>query len=477
MDGKQIQGSFSRGFISFFGLEPTEEQTEIMLQLTQFVFDHETLKLFVLTGYAGTGKTTLLGAFVKNCVAHRIKVVLLAPTGRAAKVFSNKAQRSAMTIHKRIYRKETGDGGSIHLALAPNNAKNTVFIVDEASMIGDYSITDKGIIGARNLLEDLLEYVYKGENCSLIFVGDEGQLPPVGSDFSPALSEDYLKHTFSGLTLYFGQLKKVLRQADDSDILLNATRLRSAQEFIYPQLKLRKNQDLKKIEGGELLDTLETAYNKYGKDDTIFITRSNKRANQYNQHIRNRILWFEEEICSGDLVMVVKNNYFWLDEKSDAGFIANGEIAMIKRITRIEDLYGFRFAKARVQLIDYPQMGDFETLLLLDTLSVEAPALDRESMKKLFFAIEEDYLDEHNKKKRYEKIMKNPYFNALQIKFAYAITCHKAQGGQWACVFLDHGYLTDEMLDTSFFRWLYTGFTRASEELNLVQFYPEFFEK
>jgi exodeoxyribonuclease-5 len=477
MDTNRFTQSFRRGFASFFCLQATDEQAEVMEHLTRFVVEPVDRKLYVLTGYAGTGKTTLLGAFVKNCVAHRIKVVLMAPTGRAAKVFSNKAERSAMTIHKRIYRKVSVDGGGIQLALAPNSAKNTIFIVDEASMIGDYTLTDKGIVGARNLLEDLIEFVYKGENCSLIFVGDEGQLPPVGSDFSPALSQEYLSHSFSALELYIGRLKKVLRQADDSDILLNATRLRSAQEFFYPRLKLRENQDLRKIEGGELLDALETAYSTFGRDETIFITRSNKRANQYNQHIRNRILWFEEELCSGDLLMVVKNNYFWLDEKSEAGFIANGEIATVKRIMRIEELYGFRFAKVRLQLIDYPDMGDFETIVLLDTLSVEAPALDRDSMKKLFFAIEEEYLDEHNKKKRYEKIMKNPYFNALQIKFAYAITCHKAQGGQWSCVFLDHGYLTDEMLDTSFFRWLYTGFTRASEQLNLVQFYPEFFEE
>jgi exodeoxyribonuclease-5 len=323
----------------------------------------------------------------------------------------------------------------------------------------------------------LINFVFSNVGNKLIFVGDEGQLPPVGSDFSPALNEAYLQNYYPELVIQSTRLAKVLRQAEDSDILLNATRLRSAPEGSFPEIQLTNKPDLVRVNGADLQDELETSYSNFGADETIIITRSNKRANQFNQQIRNRILWFEEDLCGGDMLMVVKNNYFWLEDKSEAGFIANGEILKVLRITKREELYGFHFAKARVQLVDYPNMGDFETVLMVDTLTVEAPSLPREQMKSLFFAIEEEYSFEKNKKKRYERIMKDPYFNALQVKFAYAITCHKSQGGQWASVFLDHGYLTEELLDKSFFRWLYTGFTRASERLGLVNFDNHFFKE
>lgn len=475
MSTQSVKSNFLSEIQHQFGFEPVGDQSAAMKKLVDFTFDPAVNSIYILSGYAGTGKTTLLGAYVKALGAIKKKTVLLAPTGRAAKVLSSRSQKQALTIHKRIYRKETVAGGGVHLALAPNLNKHTMFIVDEASMIGDYTMDSDGSVSGRNLLQDLINYVFGGEGNKLIFVGDEGQLPPVGSDFSPALNKQYLENHYFQVSIQESRLKKVLRQAEDSDILLNATALRSAKEKSFPSIKMTGKPDMVKALGNELQEELESSYAYFGSDETIVITRSNKRANLYNQQIRNRILWFEEDLCGGDMLMVVKNNYFWLDDGSEAGFIANGEILKVLRIMKREEMYGFNFARARVQLVDYPNMGDFEVMLLVDTLTVEAPSLPREKMKELFYAIEQDYAHEHNKRKRYEKIMKDPYFNALQVKFAYAITCHKSQGGQWASVFLDHGYLTEDLLDKSFFRWLYTGFTRASEKLTLVNFDPHFF--
>lgn len=458
-----------------FGFQPVADQLLAIDELVDFTYDLSGNKTFILSGYAGTGKTTLLGAYVKALQEIKIRSVLLAPTGRAAKVLSQRSNKPAMTIHKRIYRKETVAGGGVRLMVAPNLSKHTVFIVDEASMLGDYTMQQDGSISGRNLLEDLINYVFSNVGNKLIFVGDEGQLPPVGSDFSPALNLQYLEREYSELNLSEFRLTKVLRQSEDSDILLNATLLRSAPEKNFPSIQLTGKPDLVSILGNDLQDALESSYSNFGSEETIVITRSNKRANQYNQQIRNRILWFEEDLCGGDVLMVVKNNYFWLGEESEAGFIANGEILKVMRISKRIEMYGFDFAKAQVQLIDYPNEGSFEVMLLVDTLTSDSPNLSRDQMKALFFAIETEYLFEKNKRKRYEKIMKDPFFNALQVKFAYAITCHKSQGGQWASVFLDHGYLTEELLDKSFFRWLYTGFTRASEKLHLVNFDKHFF--
>lgn len=474
---EQIKRTFLAEIQDQFGFEPVKDQLTSMRKLVDFSFDQAANSVYILSGYAGTGKTTLLGAYVQSLASIKRKSVLMAPTGRAAKVMSSRSKRLAMTIHKRIYRKENVAGGGVQLALAPNLSKNTLFIVDEASMIGDYTMNSDGSVSGRNLLQDLINYVFSNVGNKLIFVGDEGQLPPVGSDFSPALNEEYLKNYYPELIIHSTRLKKVLRQTEDSDILLNATRLRSAPEGSFPEIQLTHKPDLVRINGADLQDELESSYANFGADETIIITRSNKRANQFNQQIRNRILWFEEDLCGGDMLMVVKNNYFWLEDKSEAGFIANGEILKVLRIMNREEMYGFHFAKARVKLVDYPSMGDFETILLVDTLTVDAPSLPREQLKALFFAIEEEYAFEKNKKKRYERIMKDPYFNALHVKFAYAITCHKSQGGQWASVFLDHGYLTEELLDKSFFRWLYTGFTRASERLGLVNFDNHFFKE
>jgi exodeoxyribonuclease-5 len=464
---------FERLFLSRLNFTPNEKQGDAIRVFGDFLCSAQQFRTLILAGYAGTGKTSLIGNLVGSLQLLKRRTVLLAPTGRAAKVFSGFAGQKAFTIHKKIYRKKKIENGSVQLDLSPNLTKGTLFIVDEASMIADYSATNQGAVSERNLLEDLLNYVFSGENCALILVGDEGQLPPVGSDFSPALNPVYLKHHFPKLAVSELKLTEVMRQQSGSFILKNATLIRSAKEKLRLEIASKQNKDLFAINGLEFQDKLEEAYNFSGPDETIIITRSNKRANAYNQEVRKRILYFEDEICSGDVIMAVKNNYFWVPETSEAGFIANGEILKVVRIFRKEELHGFSFQHAEAELIDYPDMGSFKIILMLDTLYTEGPSLPREQMKNLFFEVEKDYADERNKKTRYEKILADPYFNALQVKFAYAVTCHKAQGGQWEQVFLDHGYL-DENLDESFFRWLYTGFTRAREKLFLVNFDERF---
>jgi len=471
------KGTFLSVFYEYFGQEPTVDQIVLMERLTQFVFIQEENPLFILKGYAGTGKTTILGAFVKSLKEAKAKVKLLAPTGRAAKVLAGKSNQIALTIHKSIYRRAVTADGANRVSLLPNLYKNTLFIVDEASMIGDYTVQNDGQVSGQNLLEDLMEYVYSGEGCKLILLGDEGQLPPVGSDYSPALNIQYLQQHFPKCTITEVKLSQVVRQGEGSSVLLNATALRSAEENEFPQFHLEKKGDLIRLPGDEIQERIEDSYNQVGLDETILITRSNKRANAYNQLIRSAIFDYEEELCSGDLLMAVKNNYFWLSDDSSIGFIANGEMLLVKRVIRREELYGFRFAEVTVQFVDYPQEVEREILVLLDTLEVEGPNLPREELKKLFFAVEQDYLDEHNKRKRYEKVLKNPHFNALQVKYAYAVTCHKSQGGQWANVFLDQGYLTEEMLDQGYFRWLYTALTRATEKVYLLNFKDEFFSE
>lgn len=459
------------------GFSPTDEQEQLIGLLTDFALSNQDIKpCLLLTGYAGTGKTSIIGAFVKALKEVRKPFVLLAPTGRAAKVLSLNADYRAFTIHKFIYRKQTLAGGKITLALAPNLRKNCIFLVDEASMIGDYSIQNDGHVSSRNLLDDLLEFVYQNPTNKLIFIGDEGQLPPVGSDFSPALNVEYMQNHFFGVSFLEAKLTKVLRQAHDSLILTNATKLRQAfDEDHFPKLAVDKLEVIR-ITGKELQEELENAYNNYGIQETIFITKSNKKALYYNGQIRNRILWYEEDLCKNDSLMVVKNNYFWIEEQSVMGFIANGETLKIVKVGKRENLYGHQFVWATVFFVDYEEIGEIEVLLMLDILHNDQPSLTRNQQKELFFAIEEDYMDERNKQKRYEKIMKNPYFNALQVKFAYAVTCHKSQGGQWESVFVDHGYILGEFSNESFNRWLYTAFTRAKTKLYLVGFDDRFYE-
>jgi exodeoxyribonuclease V len=470
------KNDFYNNFIKYFGHEPTEDQSLLIRKLIEFIAQQKSYSLFLLTGYAGTGKTSILGSLVQLLSEVKFKTRLLAPTGRAAKVLSLKSNKQALTIHKQIYRKQTGEGDAIRLILSPNLFKNTLFIVDEASMIGDYTTNKDGSISSRNLLDDLLEYVYSGEGCKLILLGDEGQLPPVGSDYSPALNENFLSNHFPLLNITSHQLKEVLRQSYNSSILENATALRNWDSSLYPQFKLQKGGDLIRINGSELQEYIESSNSNYSQEETIVITRSNKNANTYNQQIRNRIFWYEEQLCSGDCLMVVKNNYFWLEENSPAGFIANGELIKLKRVLKYEEIYGFQFARCLITFVDYEEIEEKEVLVFVESLTVEAPSISRERLRELFFEIEKDYLHERNKKKRYDRILKNPYFNALQVKYAYAITCHKSQGGQWASVFIDQGYVTEEMLTQDYFRWLYTALTRATQKVYLVNFSDDYFD-
>jgi exodeoxyribonuclease-5 len=470
------KSEFYARFNSAFGHVPTDDQTELMLRLIDFIASTEHNSLFILSGYAGTGKTSILGSLVKTLTALKFKTRLLAPTGRAAKVLSQKSAQKALTIHKQIYRRQPSSDGSVRLNLSPNLYKNTLFIVDEASMIADFTMQKDGSIDSRNLLDDLLDYVYSGQGCKLILLGDEGQLPPVGCEHSPALNLDYMGAHYPSLKITYFRLTKVLRQSMDSSILENATKLRSMEHGEFPQFSLNSGTDLQRINGGELQDYYESSLSRFGSDETIIITRSNKWANNYNNQIRNRILWFEEDLCAGDFLMVVKNNYYWLEESSDIGFIANGEMVKITRIMKRETLYGFDFATVTIAFVDYPEHGELEVILFVETLNADGPALQRNRMKELFFEVEKDYLHERNKKKRYDAILKNPYFNALQVKYAYAVTCHKSQGGQWASVFIDAGYITEEMLDSGYYRWLYTALTRATEQAYLVNFSDEYFD-
>ncbi len=456
--------------------KPTKGQNEFYVRISKFLLFEGERAGFLLLGYAGTGKTTAIASLVKILPALKLKSVLLAPTGRAAKILSTYAEKAAFTIHKKIYMKNEDTEGNMYFELAENRHTNTVFIVDEASMIGGSDILG---IGSRNLLNDLINYIYSGKNCKLIFVGDNAQLPPVGSAISPALDLDYLRGKYN---LIIGQtiLQDVVRQNLNSGILYNATKLRyqlTGNTFSYPEIETKPYKDIAKITGYELNDALDIAIGNYGTENVIVINRSNKRANIFNQEIRKRILWMEEEIAAGDLMMVVKNNYYWLNEKSSAGFMANGDTIEVLKIIKIEEIYGFRFADAVIRIVDYPNEPEMEVKLILDSIMVEAPSLSKEKMKLLYHSIAEDYADIKNAKEKRELIFNSPYFNALQVKFAYSVTCHKSQGGQWPVVFIDQGYLTEEMLNREYLRWLYTAITRATKQVFLVNFSKEFFKE
>jgi exodeoxyribonuclease-5 len=464
--------------INNLGKQPTLGQEELSLKLADFVAESEQDAVFILKGYAGTGKTTMLSSLVKTFATFKFRTVLLAPTGRAAKVLSNYTGHSAYTIHKNIYRQKTSSDGSGRFVLDKNLFQNTFFIVDEASMISN-SNQEGSVFGSGKLLEDLIEYVYSGMNCRLILVGDTAQLPPVGLDVSPALSSQELE--FYDRYIYEYELSEVVRQDQHSGILYNATFIRkliTEGSFFsgYFPIEYKQFDDVRRLSGADLIEEISTCYDRFGMVETIVVTRSNKRANKFNEGIRSTILYKESDISVGDLIMVVKNNYFWLqgDEKID--FIANGDIAEITAIYKYESLYGFRFANVTLRLLDYVDV-EFDCKIILDTLNIESAALTSEQNRKLFDAVSEDYTDIRNKKKRWEKIRENPYFNALQVKFAYAVTCHKAQGGQWKAVFIDQGYLTEDMLNLEFLRWLYTAFTRPTDRLYLVNFNKDFFSE
>ncbi len=456
-----------------FAFEPTTQQYKVIDQLSEYVIDSSARGLFLLKGFAGTGKTTLVSALVKSLSPVGKKVVLLSPTGRAAKVLSSYSGKKALTIHKKIYWMKTNSKGNTYVTLQKNKHSNTVFVVDEASMIPD--ISDKGF-GGRSLLDDLIEYVYDGINCKLILIGDTAQLPPVHLDVSPALDENVLAVTYKR-DVYIAELTQVVRQKSDSLILENATRLR---EQIARESKVTPtffcNHEVVRLQSGmDLQDALEDCYSQSGVEDTIVICRSNKRANLYSQQIRAKIRWKEDEVSVGDYLMVVRNNYFWLPEESKAGFLANGDTVEVLRIYEVNELYNHRFARLSVRLVDYPDEENLEVIVLLETLKSETPAMTYEQYKALYAAVEEDYKDIPHKHQRNKEIKQNPYFNALQVKFAYAVTCHKSQGGQWKNVFVEQGYFTPDMLGKEYLRWLYTAMTRATKKLYLVNFKDDFF--
>tara|TARA_Y200000002_G_scaffold147998_2_gene122291 strand:+ start:252 stop:1664 length:1413 start_codon:yes stop_codon:yes gene_type:complete len=457
-----------------FPFEPTSQQIEVIKQLSEFVENSSSNSLFLLKGYAGTGKTTLVSSLINSLWSVGKKVVLLAPTGRAAKVLSIYSKKSAFTIHKKIYWMRTNSQGNTYVTLQENKHTNTIFVVDEASMIPDAS--DKGF-GGRVLLDDLIEYVYSGVMCKLILIGDTAQLPPVHLDISPALDENLLGIKYRK-DVYSAELTQVVRQQSTSMVLENAIHLRykiSANDFDTPHVKC--NSEVVRLDVGmDIQEALEDAYSNSGVEGTVVICRSNKRANLYNQQIRARIRGLEDDISTGDFLMVVRNNYFWLPEGSKAGFIANGDMVEVMRIYEINEMYDFRFARISVRLIDYPDEENLECIVLLDTLTSETPAMTYEEYKKLYDEVAKDYADIPKRAQRNKEIKQNPYFNALQVKFAYAITCHKSQGGQWENVFVEQGYFTSDMLSKEYFRWLYTALTRTTKKLHLINFKKEFFE-
>lgn len=459
---RQIKGNFP--------YQPTSEQDIAVKSLSAFLLSRSDDEVFILRGYAGTGKTSLVGALVKTMDELQQKSVLLAPTGRAAKVFSAYAGHPAFTIHKKIYRQQSFSNDTTNFSINDNLTTHTLFIVDEASMISNEGLSGS-MFGTGRLLDDLVQFVYSGQGCRLLLMGDTAQLPSVGEEQSPALSGDALKGY--GLKVSEIDLTQVVRQEQESGILWNATRLRhllaKEQYGSLPKIKVTGFPDVKVVPGTELIDAINTCYDRDGMDETIIVCRSNKRANMYNNGIRAQILWREDELNTGDMLMVAKNNYYWTEKYEGMDFIANGEIAVVRRVRRTRELYGFRFAEVTLTL---PDQNDFEldANLLLDTLHSDAPALPKAENDRLFYSVLEDYADISNKRDRMKKMKADPHYNALQVKYAYAVTCHKAQGGQWQNVFLDQGYMTDEYLTPDYFRWLYTAFTRATKTLYLVNY-------
>lgn len=461
-----------------FPFTPTAKQDIFLQKIAAFMTDDDNDDVFVLKGYAGTGKTTIISTLVNQLRAVNKKCVLLAPTGRAAKVISGYSKRPAYTIHKRIYYPKKSSGGTVGFTMQANKFTNTVFIVDEASMISD-SGSDSKMYENGSLLDDLMQYVYSGKNCKLILIGDTAQLPPVNSEISPALDTDTLAtHYFKEVQQI--ELDEVMRQESDSGILYNATELREILKSAFVdtfRFKVKGFKDfVRLVDRYDIEDAINQAYSNYSIEDTAFIVRSNKRANQYNQQIRFKILDRESELSTGDYLMVVKNNYFWINEKSTAGFIANGDIIEVLEIFRIEELYGFKFARVKVRMVDYNDQIPFETVLLLDTLHSESSSLSYEDSNRLYEEVQKDFQDEKSNYKRFLKIKNNPHFNALQVKFSYAVTCHKSQGGQWKTVFVEQPYLPDG-ITRDYIRWLYTAITRAEETLYLIGFKDENFEE
>ena len=455
------------------GYLPTQDQSDCMRLLSGFVADNTNDVIFLMTGYAGTGKTSVIASLVATLNTLRQKSVLLAPTGRAAKVLTSYTGMDAYTVHRKIYRQKSATDGVGRFVLDRNFHKETYFIVDEASMIPEES-SEGSMFGSGRLLDDLLEYVYTGTDCKLILVGDVAQLPPVGSIVSPALDENVLRGT--GFALQMFELRQVIRQSEGSGILMNATAVRqqvSDGDLSVPELVLHGYSDIVRLGGAELIDTLTEAYDRCGTDGVIVVVNSNNLANRYNQGIRNMVFFREEEISSGDLVMVVKNNYYWLNEEESTSFIANGDIAEVKRIRRYEEVYGMRFAEMTLWFRDAEL--EIDAKVMLDTLMMRTPSLSAEKSRELYFAVLADHPGIKSKRKQYEAVRNDPYYNALQIKFAYAVTCHKSQGGQWERVFIDQGMFNRQEPTIDYLRWFYTALTRVTDKVYLVNFPDSFF--
>ncbi|MFA6831735.1 MAG: AAA family ATPase [Bacteroidaceae bacterium] len=468
-----IKKSIEAEIKAFFTFNPTSEQELTVQKIAQFLQSTSSEALFLLKGYAGTGKTTVVAALVRMLLANNRQVVLLAPTGRAARVFSSYAKTLAMTIHRKIYRQETYGDLESHFKLNENKQSNTLFIVDEASMVG-HQCHSYNQFGSGSLLDDLIKYVYQGDHCQLMLIGDQGQLPPVGAPKSMALDIDQLKSY--GLDVTEIEMKQVVRQAENSGILYQATLLRQAMAAdsctLLPKIAASRYPDIEVVSGEYLLESIDNAYYQWGIEETIIITKSNKRANLYNQGIRARILDREEELERGDWLMIGKNNYYWTEQNNQKGFLANGEMAEVKRVKRKTELYGFDFAYVELKFPEHPEM-ELEAMILLNTLRTESPTLSREENEKLYTAVLKDYEEISIKQQRVQALKKDSYYNALQVKYAYAITCHKSQGGQWHTVFLDGAFLPENMLNEEGFRWLYTAMTRATDKLYLVNYPSE----
>ncbi len=467
------RGELFGRLMASFGFEPTEGQRTVLYHLAAFLLSEKNSPTYLLQGYAGTGKTTLVAALVKVLPLIGMRYQLLAPTGRAAKVLSNYSGKAASTIHRKIYRFTAFPDGGFRMTRAENKSKNTVFIVDECSMISDEASGN-----GRSLLDDLVEYVFSGENCRLLFIGDKAQLPPVGIDISPANDINVLRHSFS-LTVASFEMTEVMRQALQSGILYNATELRKRLNDDDTSLPLFITQgftDVQRIDPQDFEELLQQCFNGKTSNEAVVICRSNKRANMFNQAIRARVLQEDGEIATGDKLMVVKNNYFWTDESQKVSFIANGDMIELMRINNIEEMYGFHFADVEIQLTDYQDEPSLSVKILMETLTSDSPALTREESERLYHSVEEDYMDIPDRRERYKAMRQNPYYNALQVKFGYALTCHKTQGGQWPVVFIDAPYLPEgEQLQTSDLRWFYTAVTRTQEKLYFVNFKDEYF--
>ncbi len=460
--------------IKNLGNDPTADQSEALRKITSFIIENTNDAIFLLTGYAGTGKTSLISSVVRTLDLLRMRSVLMAPTGRAAKVLSSFAGKQAFTIHKKIYRQKSSTDGMGSFVLDRNINRETYFIVDEASMVSN-SQGEVSLFGSGKLLDDLIEYVYSGTNCKLLIAGDTAQLPPVGSVLSPAVDPGALGGY--GFAIITTELREVVRQSESSGILMNATKVRhliSEGTTGLPSFDCSHYKDIVRLPGEDLIEELSSSYGTCGIDGTMIVVNSNRQANRYNQGIRNRIFFREEEISPGDSIMVVKNNYSVLDEEEGAGFIANGDIAEVRRIRKYEERYGFHFADMLLRFADYDL--DVESKVMLDVLHLDSPALPAEKSRELFNSIMADYPDVRTRRKQYEAVRKDPYFNALQIKFAYAVTCHKAQGGQWERVFIDQGMFNRQEVTPDYLRWLYTALTRATEKLYLVNFSDTFFQ-